>query len=605
MRAPGGGVKEALPRAERAACAAPRHGRGDRNAPAFAGTRAARPLVPVPGTCAPRRVCNPARAPSLRSEVSRPLVRRWLVPFLLLNVALVALAYAWLLVPVLRGGGYMPAWTDEYGYVLDARSFAQNGTLSAARVKEENVSRWFAASTHGPAYILLQGGIARLFGDPVTLSVWPNVVVLALTLLLILLYPVPLADRLWIVLLLLLHFVVFLYAFTWMVETYQVLFGVGASLLLVSLYRVERGDRRFARRLVAFVALVLLLALFRVSYALWALGVVPLARDRRELVRYGALALAVIATGVVVMQALTAPNPYWPLSRAMAGLAHGRAAAALALLAGNVGENLRRYFVTETEGQLFYVAMKYVTVAVLALLAGAAVKYRDRLALAASLVLGAHFVLLFVLYDALSWREHRHLAPAFDLAVIVLVVGGYRRTYAVLYVVLLALFPQVRGYVTGRIIPERRLAAAEWAANEPARRALAELADLVASPGGGTVTVLHAKDYYRNLSLFPLAIPVRSTAGQPIRYTANLGTTPDTRRFGRIPIDYVLLPPGSPPEPGWKRLHADRFFVLYDLRSASGAGAGATPTPRRSAGDSLTRFTSSPSSASSSVRSSS
>jgi hypothetical protein len=166
----------------------------------------------------------------IAASVSRPLAERWLVPFLLLNIAAVVLTYVWLLVPVLRDGGYQPAWTDEYGYVLDARSFAQNGTLHAARVKEEGVSRLFEASTHCPAYILLQGGLA-LFADPVALSVWPNLVVLGISFLLILLYPVPLAQRLWIVLLLLLHFAVFLYAFTWMVETYQLLFAVGASLL--------------------------------------------------------------------------------------------------------------------------------------------------------------------------------------------------------------------------------------------------------------------------------------------------------------------------------------------------------------------------------------
>ena len=56
---------------------------------------------------------------------------------------------------------------------------------------------------------------------------------LGLALLLILVYPLPLVQRLGIVVLLLLHFAVFLYAFTWMVEIYQVLFAVAASLLLV------------------------------------------------------------------------------------------------------------------------------------------------------------------------------------------------------------------------------------------------------------------------------------------------------------------------------------------------------------------------------------
>ena len=86
----------------------------------------------------------------IAASVPRPSAERLLLPFLLLNCARAVLVYAWLLAPILRDGGYMPAWTDEYGYVLDARSFAANGTLHAARVKEERVSRVFAAGTHGP-----------------------------------------------------------------------------------------------------------------------------------------------------------------------------------------------------------------------------------------------------------------------------------------------------------------------------------------------------------------------------------------------------------------------------------------------------------------------
>lgn len=546
-----------------------------------------------------------ARHSVIAANVSRPLAERWLVPFLLLNIVAIAIAYAWLLLPILRDGQYMPAWTDEYGYVLDARSFAANGTLHAARVKEESVSRVFAASTHGPAYILLQGALARVAGDPVTLSLWPNLAVLGLPLLLILVYPVPLAQRMWIVLLLLLHFAVFLYLFTWMVETHQVLFAVAATLLLVTLHRLGPDAAGTRARLAGFVVLLLVLSTFRVSYALWALGLLPLARNGRELLRFGTLALVVLVAGVLAMQVLSAPNPHWPLSRALGGLARGDAAASIAMLAGNVGQNLHRYFVGETQGLTFYLVMKYVVVLLGLIVLGGAAVHRDRLALAAALVLGAHLVLLFVLYDAHTWREHRHLAPVFYLLVVVLVVGGYRKTYVALYLILLALFPEVYGYANERILPERQLVAMQWAASEDARRSLAHLADLVTRADGGTITVLHAKDYYRNLSLFPLALPVKNRDGQPIRYTANLGATPDTRRFGRIAIDYVLLPPGTAPEPGWARVYADAYYALYDLRPASGAGTGASPSPRSRAGDSFKRSTSLPSSVSSAVRSSS
>jgi hypothetical protein len=545
-----------------------------------------------------------AAAPSgLSLAVARSPVERFLVPFLLLNVLAATAVYVVLLAPILAGDDYAPAWTDEYGYVLDARSFAANGTLHAARVKEESVSRVFAAGTHGPAYILLQGTLARVAGDPVALSLWPNVVALALALVLVLAFPATLAERLAIVLLLLLHFAVFLYAFTWMVESVQVPFAVGATLLLVSLYRAPRDSAVFRRRLVAWIVLLLVLSTFRATYALWALGLLPLARDRRELVRHALLTAAVVVAATLAMQVLSAPNPYWPLSRAVALLRSGEVATPLAMLARNVAVNARRYFVDETQGQVFYLAMKWLVVVLGVALAVGAVRRRDRLALAAVLILGAHLTLLFGLYDAHTWREHRHLAPAFYALTIVLVLDGWRRTTAVLYVVLVLLFPFVVAYATRRIIPERRFVAAQLAEQSGLRAALAQLADVVEADADGPVTVLHAKGFYRNLSVFPLALPVRSAAGRPIRYTANLGATPDWRRFGRIAIDYALAPPELAPRPGWRLVARNEYFALYDVRPAGGAGAGARGTPRSSAGASSSRLASSPRSPRSAARS--
>ena len=540
-----------------------------------------------------------AGVPRSRAELLETL-------FLVLNLAALLAFYGWLLLPILRDGGYMPAWTDEYGYVLDARSFAANGTLHAARVKEERVSPAFEASTHGPAYILLQGGIARAFGDPVELSVWPNVVALGIALLLVLLaLPLERRQRMWVAVLLLLHFAVFLYAFTWMVETFQVTFAVAASVLLVTLYRTDRASRRFRATLAAYAVLLLVLSAFRVSYALWALGLVPLARDRRELVRFAALALLVVVLGIGLMRELSASNPNWPLSRAAAALSRGDAGAALALVVQNVGVNLQRYFVGETQGLRFYLVMKYVVVATGMVLLVAGVRRDDRLALGACAILAAHLVLLVLLYDANTWREHRHLAPVFYLMTIALVAGRLRIATIALYAVLLALFPEIVGYAHARILPERQWMARQWGGSEEARAALGELAALDGRDGDGPITVLHAQGFYRNMSVFPLAVPVTSHAGRAIRYTGNLGRTPDTKRFGRLPIDYVLLPPGAPPEPGWRIVREDRFYVLYDLRPASGAGAGASPSPRSSASDRCMRFASLPSSSSSAARSSS
>jgi len=510
------------------------------------------------------RLARGARVWSVR-VVSRPRAERFLVPFLLLNVAGLLLVYASLLVPILRDGGYMPAWTDEHGYVLDARSFASSGSLHAARIKEERVGRLGAAGPHGPGYAALQGGVARLAGDPVETSLWPNVVALGVALALVLVFPLPLAQRLAIVVLLLLNFVVLLYALTWMVETYQVPFAVLATLLLVSLHRVARARKRvgFRALLGVFVTVVLVLSVFRVSYALWVLGLLPLARDRRELGRLLVLATVVVGVAVAASALVTASYPYWPASRAAELLAQGRAADGLALLWQNLLENTTRYFAGEKQGPVFYAAMKYVVVLLGAAALVQAVRRGERLLLGVCLVLGAHLVLLLVLYDAHSWREHRHLAPPFYALVIALVVSRENALLTALYVAELVLLPSVHGYATSRLVGERRWVAAQWEAHQDAVASLGRIADVVTGDGTRPITILHAKSLAANLSLLPLALPVRSAAGVPIRYTGNLGATPDWRRFGLLPIDYVLAPADRPPGPGWEPVLTDRNVTLY------------------------------------------
>jgi hypothetical protein len=435
-------------------------------------------------------------------------------------------------------------------------------------------------------------------------SVWPNVVALGLALVLVLVFPLSLVQRLAIAVLLLLHFAVPIYALTWMVESWQVLFAVVATLLLVGVHRADRARdaAAFRSRLVLFVAVLLVLASFRVTYALWALGLVPLARDRRELVRWALLAAAVVGVAVLATGLVSAPNPYWPLSRATRALAEGHVVAPVALLARNLAKNLARYFGAGSQAGAFYLAMKYVVVLLGAAALVEAVRKRDRLLLGACLVLGAHLALLFLLYDAHTFREHRHLAPAFYALVIALVVAREKALCAALYVAELALLPSVHGYATERILAERRWVGVQWEAHADQLESVARIADVVSRASGGPVTILHAKEIYRNLSLLPLALPVRSAAGQPIRYTANLGATPDWRRFGRVPIDYVLAPADRPPLPGWELVFAGDGVALY--RVAPGGEGGAGGAPRSSSGARRTRLASAPSSSSNDARSS-
>lgn len=154
---------------------------------------------------------------------------------------------------------YLPAWSDEYWYFVNAKSFEENMSLQAAFTFDGIGSLVFQADTHGFAYPVLNGLFSKIVGRHdynfqllhfiyllVSLIVFWSVSFLNKTQKLmasILLLSFPFAS---------------LYAVTFMQEIVHILFAVIASVLLYKIY-----ETKDAKYIIVFVMWLLLASLFR------------------------------------------------------------------------------------------------------------------------------------------------------------------------------------------------------------------------------------------------------------------------------------------------------------------------------------------------------
>ena len=360
------------------------------------------------------------------------------------HIAAAVFAYGELFLPIARDGVYAPFWTDEYGYLTDAKSVVENGTVHRVRLLEEHAARFGQAGGHGFAYSLVHGAVLAI-GDnhPVSLIV-ANLLAILGAVGLVLASRMELLKRLAIVALVLSYPVVLRYVFTFMVEPYQVLFAVMGALFMLQLYEVENDSRSFRLMRAGFVGLLLVLSVFRITYALWTLALIPVSRSRAELARSLVIVAVCMVSGFLFQLFFAASYPYGFLANVRQTVAEGDGLSVVALIVEKIWVNVTRYFLAPHIDLSLVFKHAIFFSAVAALIYG--LVKRQRLLVAAGLIGAAHFFFLFTLYDAYDWREHRMLAPAMYMLIITFVYAGNVRVVGAIYVPADAVVPaDVRG----------------------------------------------------------------------------------------------------------------------------------------------------------------
>ncbi|MCX7846950.1 MAG: hypothetical protein N2595_02815 [bacterium] len=458
---------------------------------------------------------------------------------------------------------YAPVGSDEYHYLLEAKSAYYNGAWHTPFTFWERVARVGDFGFHGFLYNALHGTVARLLGYRPLWIVLTNVALLACALMVLLLSgTMPLPRALLACASILICFAVPVYTFTFMQENIHVLIAIVAWVLLYKMAAQRAGEHAWTY---GYYALIAAATLLRPQWALWAVAPLPLARSVCEGVLYLLLAIAAPLYAYVSMYVFCAAYPLhnWFFQEALDILRTRGIAALLPAAWARFSRNVHQYFIAYRIGFAdFWV--KYVFVGLLAYVIVAAWRYRQRVMAAVALTALVNLLVLWGAFDAMWWTDHRMLCASFVL--MLLAVGAYGHAgarWAVL-LALLILLPDTLKVTREHIAERHRLGqlTKQWHERVAALEALSQVIT-----NQEMTTVLVSSKLYQHYDVVLPALPVRNGAGFPIRYTVNLYHPNDLQRFGLLNVQYALV--AEPVEGNeYELVRQTPYYYLYRFRNA-------------------------------------
>ncbi|MEL7213743.1 MAG: hypothetical protein AAGK92_13855 [Pseudomonadota bacterium] len=306
----------------------------------------------------------------------------------------------------------IPTLSDEYSYFLNVKAFVEHVWPIAVLDYDGVRSSVSGFSAHGPFYSVAYGAVPAVFR--IEWDQWivlQNSIMLALAALIAWRLPVT-QDRFWrptAALLVLSALVCLGYQTHFMVEPLHILGGVALA------YLVTRPLSRngFLALACATALLVFVFSLFRIVWVVGYLAVFVRANSVREILIAGLLSLTLFTTNMAFYSLFFASYPGGFFDVVTQMLFAGAWFDAASALHGQFVENWGQFFRFQT--RFDYDVSKILYIVVLLACGAMALIEKRRDLLIVFLIYLCVFLLLFTLYNAMSWREHRILTPFYLL----------------------------------------------------------------------------------------------------------------------------------------------------------------------------------------------
>lgn len=331
---------------------------------------------------------------------------------------------------------YLPIYSDEYGYYLDAKSFWLYDRIDAATTLNERYALVGNAGFHGFVYSIFYGTFFKLFSIPgITPSIMLVNIFLVVSLLIFLaLTKISLEKKMLIGIVLLSNFILIVYLSSGMTEIFHYVFAFVVGYLLYLVY--ETRERKY---LYIFFALIVVLSFFRQSWIFALFGLFPLSSSLKDFVKYGIIFLLGLIFVIVDIKLFHAPFPFGFFQDLSEYLQKNSLADTINKVYQYFLTNMDRYFLSETyEGVEFVFYYKYLFVALLLYSLYISYRTREKTILAGTLIAAAVFFALLVLYDAYGWREVRMLTVPFMILTVILILN--KKYLPVFLIILFQLF---------------------------------------------------------------------------------------------------------------------------------------------------------------------
>lgn len=419
---------------------------------------------------------------------------------------------------------YYPVWSDEFFYFINTYSFIQNETLEAALTFGGKGSVVFGADAHGFGYPLLQGSLANIFSWSNLNFIYFNLTIVLIAILFIwFLQSITINQKLWISCIFLLFPFFPLYAFTYMQEAIHIFIATIISILIYHVYHKE--DNR------AYIAILIIIifisGVFRSLWFFWLIGLLPLAKSKRELISYGLLFISGIILSVITTRLFTESVPNY-FNSIVTLLDNGQIGDMFVSLFSHFYENIKLYFFNEND-DLLYRSIKYINFGTVFYFAFQGIKSKSRLAISLALIGILNFLLLFLLYDAFDWREIRTMSPLFYFYILFIVLNTNSLIRYLKIGGLCFLFSLTIGKTNKRIAERNNHNLQQINKEQNLHK---EIADKVSDNSVVLVSYI-PRDYSYDL----LNLPVQNSNGSPVRYIIQY------YNVEKVKADYVLSRP--------------------------------------------------------------
>ena len=332
-------------------------------------------------------------------------------------------------------GAYVPQWSDEVFNWHQVKTFERAGFSGGYYSVDEEPAVLGRFYSHGPAYPLIFGSAARLFGWGLDSTPLMSVILTTLAVLGFIL--VARLDRSQVILLgltLMTFWPMHLYMNTDMRVAF---FGVIAIALAACFYRtIEDPDGVSPRFIVLFGVFLGLATLSKLTWAFLFIPYLLHIRGRIRLGKLGSLALAalLILAGFGAHSVLAAPFPNFT-TEFIAAVKESYPEA-LALLVENVHSGVRDFFDLDHQPLWLVIRLQMLItigwgIYLILRSSDEDPDYREGVLIASGS--GLLLIATVVLYDVVGWRDYRLFAPALLMATLVLLV---RRRFLVVKILL-------------------------------------------------------------------------------------------------------------------------------------------------------------------------
>ncbi len=330
---------------------------------------------------------------------------------------------------------YLPIFSDEYGYYLDAKAFQVCNKLDAAFTINEYYSKIGNFSFHGFMYTLFYGTFFKLFA---LLGITPSIMLanmfLVFSLFVFLVFVKIEWEKIFFIGIVLLSNLIFLlFISSSMTEIFHLVFAVITGYLFYLIYKTKEKRYQYI-----FIVLALFLSIFRLSWIFILFGLFPLSSSIKDFMKYALILLFGLIFVVLTMQYFYASFPFGFMYDLMSSLHSSIPANTLNMLYEHFVSNVVKYFYSEGYFQNRYVFYyKYLFAALLIYSVYSSFKTRNNSIIAGTIVYLIFFINLFLLYDAYGWREVRVLAAPFMLMTVILILNN--RYLPILFIILFQL----------------------------------------------------------------------------------------------------------------------------------------------------------------------